>query len=214
MKKGLHLTIAVALISGLALVLCGSGCDEDGGFWFDDGGGGGKVRSIEQARAIADPIADAWSPEYPDADNIFVVGIYIDEEGLLLPSDAPALNFWMFTYEKENLLYAVTIYYDGTHWEFEGPGDSYWLINDLPSYSDDHVKFLMGIGAAILIDFIGAGDYMYLIEMVGGCDEDPENPTPPQAAIAVFTKDDYGAPWLAQVCLNADTGEVLLWPWE
>ena len=202
MKKGLHLTIAVALISGLALVLCGSGCDEDGGFWFGDGGG--KVRSLEQARAIADPIADVWNP---DADNILLNGIYVDEEGLLLTT---SINLWQFIYEREGLAYMVVIQYDGTHWETEETAYGYDVFEELPSYSDDHVKFLMGIATAILIDFLGTGDYMYSIGFVGSYVYDE---IIYQAAIAASTKDDYGAPPLAWVDLNADTGEVIGTSW-
>ncbi len=199
MKKGLHLTIAVALISGLALVLCDSGCDEDGN-------GGGKVRSLEKARSIADPIADAWNP---DAYNWHITGSWVDEEGLLLPPGDSVLHFWHFRYNNNgNLDYIVTIYYDGTHTEFEqGLGDDLNL-HELPAYTDEDVEFLMGIATNELIGHLGAGDYMFTITLQATDDDNCPN----SALITAYTKYVYGPP-LAWVLLNADTGEVLVRSW-
>jgi len=201
MKKGLHLTIAVALISGLALVLCGSGCDEDG-----NANGGAQVRSLEEARAIAEPIANTWNP---DSFNWFATGAWVDDEGLLLPPGDSVLHFWQFRYHIiGNLDYVITVFYDGTHNEFEQSMDDMPGLDGIPSYSDDHVKFLMAIATPELIDYLGAGDYMFTITLQDMAYDDPN-----AALITAYDKYVYG-PGLAWIILDADTGEVIERSWD
>jgi len=203
MKKALHFILAIALAFGLALVLCGSDCDPTNG----DGGEEGQVHSLEEARAIAGPIGNAWNP---DAYNWFVTGSWVDDEGLLLPGSGSILHFWQFRYNNNgNLDYLVTIYNDGTHIEFEqGLGDDLNL-HELPAYTDEDVEFLMNIATNELIGHLGAGDYIYTMTLQATDDDEYPN----EALITAYTKYVYGPP-LAWVYLNADTGEVLVRSWE
>jgi|GEM_PF-4103656 len=201
MKKALHLILAIALAFGLALVLCGSDCDST-----DGDGGDGQVRSLEQARAIADPIADAWNP---DAYNWHITGSWVDEEGLLIPGSDSVLHFWHFRYHIiGNLDYVITVFYDGTHNEFEQSMDDMPGLDGIPSYSDDHVKFLMAIATTELIGHLGAGDYMFTITLQDMAYDDPN-----AALITAYDKYVYG-PGLAWIILDADTGEVIERSWD
>lgn len=201
MKKALHLILAIALAFGLALVLCGSDCDPT------DGGGDVQVRSLEEAHAIADPIADAWNP---DAYNWHITGSWVDDEGLLLPGSGSILYFWQFRYNNNgNLDYLVTIYYDGTHIKFEQELGYDLNLHELPAYTDEDVEFLMNIATTELIGHLGAGDYMFTITLQATDDDDCPN----EALITAYNKYVYGPP-LAWVYLNADTGEVLVRSWD
>lgn len=194
MKKS-YTILSVVVVFGLALVLCGSGCDEDGN-------GGAQVRSLEEARAIADPIGNAWNP---DAFNWVVNGIYVDDKGLLYLYE-PEVSFWQFRYwAGGNVDYVVSVYDDGSHieWEFQWPEET--VFYELPSYDDDHIEFLMGIATNELYGYLGEGNYMYQLGLVG--DEE------------IHTAQVYAHPagvpeqLLAWVILDADTGEVLFRSW-
>ncbi len=205
MKKALHIILTVFVVFGLAFVLCGSDCDPT-----DGDGGEGQVRSLEEARAIADPIAEAWDAWNPAAYNWFVTGLWVDDEGLLLPGSDSILHFWQFRYNNNgNLDYVVTVYYDGTHIEFEqGLGDDLNL-HELPAYTDENVEFLMNIATTELIGHLGAGGYIYTMTLQATDDDEYPN----EALITAYTKYVYGPP-LAWVYLNADTGEVLVRSWD
>ncbi|MCK4593661.1 hypothetical protein KAU45_04110 [bacterium] len=188
--------VVLTLALGLVLVLgCTSTTDGNG-----DGNGGGVTDSIEEARAIADPIADAWDP---DAVNFVTNGVYVNEEGLLAGEN----YFWQFDYTVDgDPWYIVSVCYDGTHleWELEigEEGDYY----DLPDYDDDHVEFLMGIASDELIEHLGEGDYMYQFSLTGGDGE--------HIAQVYAHPDGDSETLLAWVLLNADTGLILGRSWD
>lgn len=195
-----HPAISAALVPALALFVLIHGCGDN-----PSGTGGEGVSSLTEARAITDPIAADWGSQF-----LFCYcasGIFVDENGLLIPETEMGESAWGITYGDytSNMSLYVGVTYTGQILELEYPIPISGL-GAIPDYTDQHVDFLMGVATATIEGQFGSGDYMYHLDVFTGVLEGGGFPFPNVAKVWAFEMDeDVSFCW---VILNADTGEV------
>jgi hypothetical protein len=151
-----------AVLSALVLVFvpgCATGTDGDG----DDGVDGPyPADSLEEARAIAAPLAEDW-----DAGDFCyeVKGFVLDSDGILLGPELLSgdSDRWELRFNAGgDAVFHVRVFYDGT---CESHEDTLYPEVELPDYSNEHVKSLMNLADDAFQENVGEADYLYRLDM-------------------------------------------------
>jgi hypothetical protein len=197
MRKGTVLLVLTALVF-VIVPGCTTGTDGDG-----DVDGPHEADSIEEARAIADPLAEEWDE---DAFCFSVEGHVVDENGILLgPENLTSdSDCWLFLYNAgQDSIFSVSVLYNGSYgtWEYDDEEESDYY--ELPDYSNARVKSVMNKADDEFGENLGGSDYLYFLTLTA-------TETYNQAMVAALDSNFQLVGWIA---LDADTLEILGASW-
>jgi hypothetical protein len=176
---------------------CTTGTDGDG-----DADGPYAADSIEEARAIAEPLAEDWDADYF---CYSVEGHIVDKNGILCGPEnlASGSDNWLFLFNAgQDSFLNVSVLYDGTY-DTQEYDEQHYTLYTLPDYSNAQVKSMMNTADGEFEENLGESDYLYFLTLSA-------METYNLAVVAALNSDFILVGW---IWLDADTLEILSTSW-
>jgi hypothetical protein len=199
MKRIACFLMTILASGALLLTGCtdGTGGDRNG----DDGPY--SADSLDEAQAIADPLAEEWDA---DAFCFLLTGFQVDSDGLLRGPETLACegDEWLFVYGvNTDVIFNVAVNYSGTYdtWEEDESLGTHYPLKD---YSNGHIRDLMNKADGEFEENLGQEDYLYLLMIAA-------QETYNFAQVTAYEPSDSSmAGWIS---LDADTLEIIDASW-